>query len=144
MKITLSAAKKALAAQLLRFGTIGSFAALVHFSVVVTLVSLTLMHPLFANIIAFLIAFQVSYFGHKYWTFDDIAQKAKTAWLKFFTVAVLSFLLNEFLFFILLTQTQLYYPIALLIVLMIVPPFTFILSKTWAFYDNRQIPVSAE
>lgn len=53
--------------------------------------------------------------------------------LKFFLVSGLSFCLNESLYAIFLEELHLYYSVALALVLLIVPPVTFILSKLWAF-----------
>jgi putative flippase GtrA len=119
--------------ELSRFAIIGILAALVNFIALVALVSLGHIQPLLGNVIAFLIAFQVSYHGHKRWTFSNKESKHRKAMTKFFIVAGISFLLNEGLFALLLKETHLYYPVALLLVLIIVPPITFVFSKVWAF-----------
>lgn len=115
-----------------RFGAVGVTAAVVNFVVVLGLVSAGLLSPLLANIFAFILAFQVSFFGHKRWTFKHDGAHLSAA-SKFFIVALLSFLLNEGLFAALLTGAQLAYPLALLLTLAIVPPLTFAFSKVWAF-----------
>lgn len=118
--------------ELSKFGIIGCSAAVVNFIAVILLVKAGLLSPLAANIIAFLIAFQVSFFGHKLWTFRHQGKHAATM-TKFFIVAVLSFFLNEALFAGFLKYAHLYYPLALFITLMLVPPITFAFSKAWAF-----------
>lgn len=119
--------------QLFRFGIIGTLAALVHMLIVIMIVENINLQPLLANVIAFATAFTVSYFGHNYWTFNHQQRNNQQTVYKFFMVALASFLLNESLFFIFLNIFQLYYPLALFIVLLIVPPLTFIFSKFWAF-----------
>jgi len=119
--------------QLIRFGFVGVLAAMTNFVAVVILVSLTHLHPLVANIFAFLIAFQVSFHGHKFWTFSTSEAKHLSSMTKFFIVAVASFFLNEALFALFLQEWRLYYMLALFLTLMIVPRITFTFSKLWAF-----------
>ena len=84
------------------------------------------------NVFAFLLAFQVSYLGHRYWTFNH--QKHSLASLpKFFSVAAGGFLINEGVFALLLHLSGWYYPIALGITLVLIAILTFLLGKFWAF-----------
>jgi len=118
--------------QLTRFGVVGCSAAVINFFIVVALVHLFTFPPLLANAFAFLIAFQISFLGHKYWTFGHDGGHFSTM-SKFFIVAIASFFLNEALFAFFLHTEHLFYPIALGITLMLVPPITFVFSKIWAF-----------
>ncbi len=123
-----------LAVQVFKFGFIGGLAALVNLLIVWLLVDKALfMKPLVANIFAFLVAFWVSYFGHSRLTFNHTRHKMRFVAPKFFLIAICSFILNETLYFLLLHLTPLSYLWSLFIVLMIVPVFTFVLSKIWAF-----------
>jgi putative flippase GtrA len=117
---------------LLKFGCVGVLATLTHLGVVALLVTAGI-HPLYANIFAFITAFNVSYLGHRYWTFNKNSSPHVTAITRFLGVAILSFLLNEFLFFLFLKFTALPYLLAIFIVLLIVTPTTFLLSRMWAF-----------
>lgn len=119
--------------QLIRFGIIGFCAAAVHTIIVVWLVKSFGFNPLIANIFAFLIAFNVSYVGHRYWSFAETNAKHKIAIPRFLLVAIISFILNEGLFYIFLNIFNFYYIAALLLVLIIVPIFTFVSSKLWVF-----------
>ncbi|MBN1684681.1 MAG: GtrA family protein [Gammaproteobacteria bacterium] len=119
--------------QLIRFGIVGCIAAMVNMLIVILLVEQFAWHPLVANILAFLIAFQVSYFGHCYWSFSNRTVCHKHSVPRFLIVAIVSFILNEGLFYLFLTVLNLYYVLALFLVLIIVPTFTFINSKWWAF-----------
>jgi putative flippase GtrA len=118
--------------QLFRFGIIGTMAALLNMLVVVLLVHFAHWWPLAANILAFIVAYQVSFFGHHYWTFQS-GISAKTAWPKFLLVALGSFLLNEGCYALFLQVLHVQYIWALLLVLLIVPPITFAFSRLWAF-----------
>ncbi|MCF6808390.1 GtrA family protein [Thiotrichales bacterium 19S9-12] len=119
--------------QTFKFGIVGVIAAVVHFIIVTLLVYLFSWYPLLANIIAFLIAYQISYFGHKNWTFKQEGKIfTRSSNIKFFIVASLSFILNEGLYAVYLTFIP-SYQLALFLTLATVPPITFLLSKLWAF-----------
>jgi putative flippase GtrA len=119
--------------QLVRFGIVGSIAAAVHFSTVVCLVELKLMPPLTANIIAFLMGFQVSYWGHRRWTFKGTTVYHHVAMMRLFIVAATNLVANQTLFYFFFKVIQLPYMLALLLVLSILPVMTFILGKFWVF-----------
>ncbi|RJG13333.1 GtrA family protein [Pseudomonas cavernicola] len=122
--------------ELFWFAIVGVTALLVHFLVVSLLVPLGLA-PLFANVLAYLVAFQVSYWGHRLKTFEAGHLPHRQTLPRFFAVASFGFLLNETLYFILLCTTPLDYRVALLIVLLVVAGVTFVLSRLWAFYGAK-------
>ena len=123
--------------QLLKFGTVGVLAAMVHMLAVVLLVESEMLPPLYANIGGFLLATNVSYLGHRHWTFHaSQSSRYLTSHLQFLFVAAFSFCLNEGLYYLLLSYTHLPYALALFIVLAIVPPITFLLSKFWVFRQS--------
>lgn len=118
-------------AQLARFGVVGIAAMAVHWIVVAVIVPLGIV-PLIANIIGFAVAFNVSYIGHRNWTFASEAGHATTL-TRFLGVSITSFMLNEAMYSLLLRYTALDYRIALFIVLVAVAALTFVLSRYWAF-----------
>lgn len=118
--------------QLMRFAIVGLIAASVHFCTVVLLVQCLLIAPLLANIVGFLAGFQVTYWGHHLWTFSEVAVLHRIALPKLLLVQLIAFAANELLFYIFLSL-HLSYWIALLIVLTILPIFTFIVNKRWVF-----------
>ncbi len=124
--------------QLSKFIMIGSTAALTNLAGVIFLVSVFHFHPLFANVFAYLAAFCVSFLGHKHWTFAEVNAKNRTAIGRFSMVVLINFLLSESLYYLLLKETTLDYRLALLIVVVAIPPVTFTLSKFWAFREVRQ------
>lgn len=116
---------------MLHFFVVGTTAATVHICIVICLVQMQLMQPLAANVIAFLCSFNISYLGHHYLTFAKIKLTVLASLPRFFVVAVMSFILNEVLFYYFLKIF--YYPVALILVLLIVALLTFFCSKIWAF-----------
>jgi putative flippase GtrA len=119
--------------QVARFVFVGGLAALTHLTVVVALVSAGIAAPLVANVAGFLVAFWVSYFGQRNWTFRAKNVRHRRGVPLHFAVATGSFLLNEGLFWLLLRFTPLPYPVALVIVLAAVAVVTFVLLRRWVF-----------
>jgi putative flippase GtrA len=113
------------------FVGIGGASTLVHLTVVALLVNLS-MQPLVANIIAFLCAFNVSFFGHRNLTFAKLQDDKQLQLPHFFLVAVTSGFINEYLYYLFLHYTHLNYMLALLIVVSLVACFTFTASRFWA------------
>lgn len=118
--------------QIFRFAGVGVSALIVHWCVVLILVPLGLA-PLWANVVGFMVAFNVSYFGHRHFTFQAAGVSHRQTFVRFAGVALASFLVNEAMYAALLTFTSLSYDIALLIVLGVVAVMTFVLSRLWAF-----------
>lgn len=121
-----------LSQRLIYFIAIGATAALVHILSVINLVNHFNLQPLIANIFAFLIAFNVSYLGHKYLTFSHMVEERELSLPHFFVVASSAGLLNEFLYFVLLEYTSVHYIAGLILVLGLVSVYSFILSRYWA------------
>ena len=119
--------------QLFWFGVVGVTAMLVHLGTGSLLFVPWGMHPLAANVLGFLIAFQVSHAGHRAFTFTTSTASVSHTRLRFFAVAVGSFLVNETLYAALLHFTTLDYRVALAIVLVVVAALTFFLARNWAF-----------
>lgn len=119
--------------QLVQFGLVGGSAAATHLAVVGLLVQAFQMPPLAANVLAFLVAFIVSYNGHALLTFSAVHARGWAVVGRFFAVSCLSFLANELLYAVALHVLHWHYFWSLLVVLMVVAVGTFVLSKFWAF-----------
>lgn len=122
--------------ELFWFGVVGLSALAAHYLLVSYLLVPFGLAPLVANVIAFLLAFQVSYWGHRRLTFRATGVAHRQALPRFFAVACLSFAVNEAMYFALLHYTPLDYRSALLIVLFAVAALTFLLGKLWAFAEG--------
>jgi len=120
-----------------RFGVVGSLAALTHVAVYVAVVEATGVHPSFSNVLAFMIAFGVSFVGHFYWTFatpDNLNQRPIGRPLyKFSLVALFGFLLNALAVYIVTDVLEVSYLYATIFMLTITPISVFLLGKLWAF-----------
>ena len=119
--------------ELFWFGIVGVTAMLVHLGSVSLLLVPLGLPPLVANIIGFLLAFQVSHAGHQRLTFVAADAPAARSRKRFFVVALTSFAVNELMYAALLHFTDLDYRVALAIVLFAVAALTFFSARTWAF-----------
>ena len=123
--------------QLLQFVLVGGTAAATHLAVVGLLVALLGMPPLAANVLAFLVAFVVSYNGHALFTFSAARARGWPVVARFFAVACLSFVANELLYYIALNWLHWHYFWSLAAVLVLVAVGTFVMSKFWAFKAHK-------
>lgn len=119
--------------QVIRYGIIGSFAAVTQYFTVIVLVEAFQLHPLEANVIGFLGGFLVSYLGQRFWTFATTTQHAKKTLPLYFLVATANLILNQSLYYWFLNQFHIPYHIALIAVIFICAVFSFMLSKFWVF-----------
>lgn len=117
----------------LQFALVGGTAAATHLLAVGLLVYLAEMHPLVANVLAFLVAFVVSYNGHALLTFAQTGARDRAVVVRYFVVASLSFWVNELLYAAALRWLDWNYLVSLVLVLLLVAVGTFVLSKFWAF-----------
>ena len=120
--------------QIVRFGIIGCIGAFINMLIVVFMVEHMHWHPLGANIIGFLGSFNISYFGHRYYSFSDqVSNNHTTSITRFLFIALSSFGLNELLFYLFLTYCHFHYTLSLIFVIAVVATINFILNKFWAF-----------
>ena len=119
------------------FIAVGCAAALVHWVVVVSLVSRAGWLPLVANVAGWLIAFVVSYSGHRRWTFSSHDAPVGRSLRRFFVVSASGFVVNEGIYALLLQERWLRYDAVLAIVLVGVAGFTYWLSRHWAFLRSQ-------
>ena len=123
---------KDISQQLLRFGLIGAAATATHFIIALLLIGVG-VHPLWANAWAFLIAFQISFFGHRSFTFRNTDLPLAASASRFAITALLGFGLGEGLLAALLVWTSLSDRLALLAALGTVAILTFLMGRFWAF-----------
>jgi len=123
--------------QLIRFGCVGGAAAATHLGVVAALVPAGLP-PLVANALAFAVAFQVSYYGHRGWTFRSPGGRGE--YFRLLLVSLVSFALNEALYAAMLRFAPLDYRLSLALVLAAVAVFTFAGSRLWVFAARATEP----
>lgn len=114
------------------FLMVGAGAALVHQLTVVLLVETRVLEPAYANVLGFALAWCVSYFGHRKYTFRSSRPHVEAA-PRFLIVSVFAFVSNQAIFVGLLRFTALNYAVALFFTLLAVAAGTYLLSSRWAF-----------
>ena len=116
--------------QIVRFGCVGAAASAVHLAVVAALVPPGLP-PAWANPVAFLVAFQVSYYGHRGRTFRQ--PDGASAYRRLFLVALGGFALNEAAYVPLLELAPIDYRVVLAAILMVQAGISFLIARGWVF-----------
>lgn len=118
------------------FTVIGAAAAAVHYVVAVSLEWTQLLPPSQANVAGFLMAFPVSYFGHRAFSFSKQTATHSHAFPRFLAIAVVGFVANQLLLIAALRYTWLPFWFALGLVMVIIAASTYLLSRHWAFKSS--------
>lgn len=126
--------------ELLAFGGVGGLATLVHVAVFSLLLETTAISPLQANLLAFSVAFLLSFSGHYHLTFGHVTRlnpQPRRALLRFLLVALIGLALNSAVVELVTGILQLHYLYAVALMVTAVPACLFLLSKYWAFAAPR-------
>ena len=93
------------------------------------------LHALPANVLAFLTAFSLSFSGNYFWTFRDnhSVPAIRSAMFQSLMVSASAFIINSTALFTLITLAGVTEYLAVLLSVMLVPAYTFILSRFWVF-----------
>jgi len=118
--------------QISRFMIIGVAASVVHVATASSFFYGMGTLPLSANFIGFLAAWILSFVGHYFWTFDK-ASTMRLAMPRFFLVSVLGLGLNQVIVWLVVNQLGKSFALAMIIVVLVIPATSFVLSKLWAF-----------
>lgn len=120
---------------MLRFAISGGFATATHVLVFITLVEWLSVRPVAAAGAAFIFALFVSYGMNYHWTFS-VSGPHRVMLPRFVLVAVLGLLLNLGITYAVVDMAGYWYGYALLLVVLLVPLVTFVISKLWVFKAN--------
>jgi putative flippase GtrA len=117
------------------FIAVGAGAALTHMLVFAGLHHGVAPHlwPELANAVGFLVAFVVSFVGHRSFSFKDAGTSVRQSFARFAVTALAGFVTNEIIFVLLLRYAGLWSMLALVIALVCAAGQTFVLSRFWAF-----------
>lgn len=89
--------------------------------------------PELANATGFLVAFLVSFMGHRLLSFRDAGTTVSQSLVRFSITAVAGFVMNELVFVLLLRGLRWPSLVALFAALLVAAGQTFVLSRYWAF-----------
>jgi putative flippase GtrA len=117
-----------------RFALIGGIATFIHMVFVSIFIYKTSLPILTVNLIAFLLAFGISFSGNYYWTFRKTCRPDR-AIRRFFLIATSAFFANSILLSVLLNAGLLSPISSALTAALIIPSFTYLASRLWAFSE---------
>ncbi|MCF6339055.1 MAG: GtrA family protein [Gammaproteobacteria bacterium] len=120
---------------MLRFAVSGGLATVIHVGVFVFLVEGFALRPVLAAAPAFVFALFVSYGMNYHWTFSASAPH-RIMLPRFVVVALLGLVLNLGITYAVVDVAHYWYGYALLLVVLLVPLTTFLLSKFWVFNER--------
>ena len=119
------------------FVLVGASAALTHMAVfTVVLILIPTLLPEIANVAGFLVAFLVSFVGHRRLSFQDAGTSVMQSFVRFAATAVAGFATNETVFIVLFRVLVLPTWVALISGIVVSAVQTFVLSRFWAFKRN--------
>lgn len=116
--------------EIVRFIIVGGLATVVDLTVTTVLVFITNLHENLITSVAFIIAFWVSYFGHRYFTF-----KANGSVVAFFLLAIATLILRNIIVYLLLLADIRGFA-ALITAMIIVTVITYAVAKIKIFKHN--------
>lgn len=123
--------------QAIRFGFVGILSTAIHI-IGGGLMIHAGINPLLANPIAFMIAFGASFVGHFAYTFKGNAANWMRAFLRFLTVALLGFLINQSVLLSLLALNLVHAFACLILSTSAAAMVSFALSRSWAFSERTK------
>jgi len=116
------------------FVLVGASAALTHMAVfALVLLLVPTLWPEIANVAGFLVAFLVSFVGHRRLSFQDASTSLMQSFVRFAATAVAGFTANEAVFIVLFRVLALPTWLALISGIVVSALQTFVLSRYWAF-----------
>jgi putative flippase GtrA len=119
------------------FVLVGASAALTHMAVfALVLILVPTLWPEIANVAGFLVAFLVSFVGHRRLSFQDAGTGLVQSFLRFAATAVAGFMTNEGVFIVLFRVLAFPAWAALMCGIVLATVQTFVLSRFWAFKRN--------
>jgi len=122
-----------------RFGLVGISATATLSAAYMSFVSLELLTPFLANLVAYLIAFAVSFLGHRHWTFGDAEKGGRNAYaiFRFLAVSLTALAINSAAVLLLVNHLALPVWTPLIVFIGVTPLFTFLMNRFWVFFTLR-------
>jgi len=115
-----------------RFIIIGGLATIVHYVTALGGYHLFGLSPLWANFMAFCVAFNVTYIGNYFWVFEADTDHKKSL-VKSLVVSLTGLALSQFIVWVLTEKAGAPFHITLIAAVMLVPMVTFSLNRFWVF-----------
>lgn len=120
-----------------RFFGVGGMATFTHVTAAYLATLAFPIPPLGANLVGFVCAVGVSYFGNFYWTFGKRTEHSRH-FARFAVSSIICFLLSNGIVFVTTTLLKWRFEAALFLIVMAIPPLSFSLAKFWAFRSDTE------
>lgn len=131
---SLDSDRRAMLAQLVRFGVTGVLVTALGVAVYVLVVRLVEWHPQIGNVLAYLTAMATGYVMHSKWSFrDQGGERTHGTKAKFVLVSLISYALNALWVWLLFTYLELGDLAPVVPMLFVTPLVTFFLNRQWVF-----------
>ena len=121
---------------ILRFGSVGLLATLTHFLFLWFLFNYTNLAPLWANLLSYCIAFNVSFFLNFKWTFQSEKDTTEAA-IKFLLSSLFAMFINSCIFYTMILAGWFEPFISACIAALFSATFMFLLTYFWAFKHDK-------
>ena len=140
------AAARRISAELLalaRFAIVGFIATGVHIGTAWVLIGQMQLPPLLANLLAFSVAFGLSFLGHYVWVFRS-RRDWRSALGRFFLVAACGLLLNNVVLVWILRSRLLSPELSVAVSAFVIPVLTYVLNRAWTFASRTAVEGSTK
>jgi putative flippase GtrA len=121
-----------LLAMLVKYGTVGIAASMLHIASALVFYTAAGMPAALANAMAFLLSFAISFMGNYRWTFASTEAKSATL-SRFFLLSVACFLLNQTLVVLAMTLIRLPFGVSVTLATLAASVAGFLGSHRWVF-----------
>ncbi|MEM7058257.1 MAG: GtrA family protein [Pseudomonadota bacterium] len=115
-----------------RFGAVGIFATILHLAAAWAANRWFGLGEYAANGVGFAVSFSFSYLGHFYWTFAQQSEHQRSL-ARFLVVAGIGYAITNLIVWVVTDALDQPFELALLGILLVVPPTTWMISRIWAF-----------
>lgn len=125
--------KKLIAKQFIRFCLVGTFNAILYYSIYLFLNRIFSLYYLLANFVGAFISITSSFILNKNWTFRNKDNRAAKQYIKFWIMALCGLGFNEIILFLLVKYFGIYDLLAMAFAIAIVLFWNFTVGKHWVF-----------
>ena len=116
-----------------KFTLVGALATVTHLLMFAFLMETIRPSATLANLAAFCVAANVSFFGNIYWTFSHVRVEMAQMFSRYVALAVSGFVLNNLFAFIIVDTFQQAYIYAMIPMIFVTPLASYFGSKYWVF-----------
>ncbi|PIR44947.1 MAG: hypothetical protein COV10_01945 [Candidatus Vogelbacteria bacterium CG10_big_fil_rev_8_21_14_0_10_51_16] len=136
--------------RIIKYGIAGGTAGVTDLALLYFFTEVAGFHYLFSSTLAFVVAFAISFFLQKLWTFrDDSMERVHTQAIIYLMVALANLGMNTLLMYLLVSLSGLWYIFAQVVASLAIASYTFFINKLYIFRkrhreDSNDVQLSAQ